>query len=1612
MRSTFPRPRLTMTVIACAMASACLTSPTPARAQTWIPVGPSPATSPTSQTNVLIAPDHPAAGAMRMVLPSPDNPDVMFAGGVNAGIWRTLNGGKSWSAIGDDLPSLSIGAMAFDENDPTKLWVGFGKQSSFGHLSGAQTGVVLFDTVSGTWTPPAGGQLIGKDISKIIANGDNIVVGVKTSPGESGFWYSNNGGASFTQASALESGNITSLVQDPTNAQRYYAAVINQNGSKGVYRSDNGGASWTHLSTLPVSPDSTGDHRVTYDIMLSIAKDGVLVASVIDPMLANGNLIKENPLVTVYRSTDLGANWNSMGIPSTLEHLPDGSSVQWGVYSGGQFNLHGALLVDPNDSTIVYISGDAQGPFELIGPPRGTSIGAHVYSGRLFRGKLDPVSGATVWEAITDNYTADGSGPHADSRFMMIDAAGNLLQTDDGGIYLRTNPKSSKGVWQSLNGNLQTGEVHAAMWNPLSHTVATAMQDNGATIQLSAGDTRHLTMSSGDGGVAAVNPNVMLNGQRHAAIYTSSQYLSGLSRSITDADNQRISTTDLEIGVEMDGEFRKFAEGTGATKPPRPRAPVMKSQALAAQTVDGVEVVPFYPVFALNHVDPTRIAVGGYNLYIGQDSMQSQGGGPQRLVTRRLFDAADNPGFISLAYGARDNADALLAGTGNQGQISAEGTLFYTPDVHGQTLPLALDLPTGVANTGIQAALFDRDLGTGEIYFSNGSDILRGAATHNDASPYAIEAITGNLPSGFKDRRGLDHIAKYGVSALVAAGVHYVEGGNWLYTLRGPASTPLSSIQWDTRLGRIPNAPVFGLNYSVEDDVLLAYTMGRGAFALYDVTTHFPEATQLVFGQASNNSQPNNKQLEDGKTLADTAFSRPLIKVGAGTLDLSRTTALYSGGTQLYGGTTQVDADSNLGAAGTGVSFDNATLRFASSFTLDRPIALNDGGGTLDTNNLAIQQAAKPISGTGQLTVAGGGHYTLTTDNSYSGGTFIDHATLSSSGDAQLGAAQGGIRFDAGRLNLLDGFTLDASQTLHRRLTIGAGNGILDTRNNDIPFAGSIDGPGTLSFLGRPLKIAGDITLNATWDAPLVVPQATTLRGTGHVNGPLTIYGRLYPGNSPGTMTATGPVVQMPGSTFALDIDGSGVGAGAGNYSRLLVQGPGQTYTADGKITPILRGISGSANNDYSPPLGQEFTVVQTNGSVLGSYASLVQPASGLKAGSRFDTVYRDQAIQLYVTPASYAGLEPLGIAANNNQKSTGAALEQLRPAAGLRASADRKPLFDALAPLATGQLQPALDQIGGAAYAPLRWADMDNSKFLTTQLMNEVGGTRQAGKRMGGQAQAGGSNGAWAYALRRNSRLSDDKQGLGYGNSSTGVLLGVERPMGQNTTAGIALGYVNGKADIDGGSGRLQNWQLMAYASYSDQSWFLDGTAGVGMGQIAARRSLSLPGLSELYRSDLRSRNLALAGRTGLSLGQPEGPRLEAWLGLQYLASRQLSATEYAGQPSARLGLKGNTLQSLAPSIGLLASVPFQAGGADWRASLHTSVSQELLDRNATASTTLLGMPIKTSSASVGRTSFNAGLGLTGQINQRLSVQADISRDTASGWRATTGSLSVQYRW
>ncbi|MGH3331642.1 MAG: WD40/YVTN/BNR-like repeat-containing protein [Nocardioidaceae bacterium] len=89
----------------------------------WTPMGP--LAVPFGQTyggaRVLIS------GRVTAIAPHPTNGDRIYIGTSRGGVWRTEDAGQTWTPLGDDQPSLAIGALAIGVNDPQVLYAGTGE---------------------------------------------------------------------------------------------------------------------------------------------------------------------------------------------------------------------------------------------------------------------------------------------------------------------------------------------------------------------------------------------------------------------------------------------------------------------------------------------------------------------------------------------------------------------------------------------------------------------------------------------------------------------------------------------------------------------------------------------------------------------------------------------------------------------------------------------------------------------------------------------------------------------------------------------------------------------------------------------------------------------------------------------------------------------------------------------------------------------------------------------------------------------------------------------------------------------------------------------------------------------------------------------------------------------------------------------------------------------------------------------------------------------------------------------------------------------------------------------------------------------------------------------
>lgn len=465
-------------------------------AVSWVHLGP----SPTRNAQVTVPPDNEVAGAVQRLAAHPSNANILYIGSVNGGIWRTNNAtaaSPTWTPLSDDLPSQSIGAIAFDPLDGTHntLIAGTGRWSNFGQRGDDEIGIYYTTNGGSGWSLLGGFTFVGRKITAVAARGATLLTAHN-----GGLHRSTNTGANWTLISGngnLVAGAVSDMAADSGDNARFYLSVLGATPT--LWRSDNSGATWTN-----VTAGISGLSGSTTRIRLAVGPSGVIFAAVVNSSVLAG----------VYRSANSGANWTALDVPA--------------VHPGGQGTTNTSLAADPTDSNIVYVAGDR--------------ITSGPYTGNVQRGNASLAPGSQ-FASIVNAGAANNSAPHADSRDMAFDANGSLLQADDGGVYRRTSPRLSTGAWQSVNGNLSVFEVHDLDHDHVANILTIGTQDNGTHMQQAPGNPIWTSINGGDGGDVAVNDVSLGSGGSYRFI--SSQNLGGFSRKRYNASNALVGSTSM-----------------------------------------------------------------------------------------------------------------------------------------------------------------------------------------------------------------------------------------------------------------------------------------------------------------------------------------------------------------------------------------------------------------------------------------------------------------------------------------------------------------------------------------------------------------------------------------------------------------------------------------------------------------------------------------------------------------------------------------------------------------------------------------------------------------------------------------------------------------------------------------------------------------------------------------------------------------------------------------------------------------------------------------------------------------------------------------------------------
>ncbi|MBN8676164.1 MAG: hypothetical protein J0L56_18680, partial [Chitinophagales bacterium] len=78
------------------------------------------------------------------------NPNIIYVGAASGGIWKTENSGHTWLPVFDEQPLQNIGSIAIQQSNPSVVWVGTGEGNPRNSLN---LGAGIYKTLDGgrTW---------------------------------------------------------------------------------------------------------------------------------------------------------------------------------------------------------------------------------------------------------------------------------------------------------------------------------------------------------------------------------------------------------------------------------------------------------------------------------------------------------------------------------------------------------------------------------------------------------------------------------------------------------------------------------------------------------------------------------------------------------------------------------------------------------------------------------------------------------------------------------------------------------------------------------------------------------------------------------------------------------------------------------------------------------------------------------------------------------------------------------------------------------------------------------------------------------------------------------------------------------------------------------------------------------------------------------------------------------------------------------------------------------------------------------------------------------------------------------------------------------------------
>jgi PKD repeat protein len=453
-------------------------------------------------------PANGGAGRVNFVRFDPTNSNTIWIGTPDGGLWKSTNGGTSWSTNTDQLTVIGCSDVAIDPTNSNTMYLATGDNDGTDTYS---TGVLKSTDGGATWNTTGlnWNATQGRTIGRLLIHPTNPQILMAFT--SAGIFRTTNGGTSWTNPTgtfACSDGEFKP--GDPTTV---YACGTS------FKRSTDGGVTWTAVTT-----GLTGIGRLAMAVTEADPNYVYLLAA----------RASDNGFLGLVRSTNSGAAFTTRMASTASNNI-----LGWdnGADAGGQGWYDLAIAVSPTNAETVLTGG--------INIWKSTNGGTNFTK-------------TSVWTASNSTYV------HADIHDLaFLPGNGTTVFTGcDGGVFKTMNTGTA---WSDLSSNLQIAQQYRiSISTSNANLVLAGHQDNGSN--LTTNGTAWAQKVGGDGMDCYIDRTTNTN--MIASLYYGDYYRSTNSgASFTDITDPTANGTEEWVSpIHQDPTTSAIAYAGGRTK--------------------------------------------------------------------------------------------------------------------------------------------------------------------------------------------------------------------------------------------------------------------------------------------------------------------------------------------------------------------------------------------------------------------------------------------------------------------------------------------------------------------------------------------------------------------------------------------------------------------------------------------------------------------------------------------------------------------------------------------------------------------------------------------------------------------------------------------------------------------------------------------------------------------------------------------------------------------------------------------------------------------------------------------------------------------------------------